>query len=106
MAEGNVKWGSTEKAYRTPAEGMRGYYEPDNVSRDGEVISFKIYRSADPAVQDILGSYMVNCDTKELVTIEKGQPTPPMKLLAGEQLYSVSAKFCEWSKKGFLDSYR
>lgn len=107
LAQGNnVQWGSSEKEYRHPVEGMKGYYEPEKVSRDGDVVSFKIYRSANPAVTGVVGEYMVNCYTKELVTMEDGKPTPPMKLLAGESLYPISAKLCEWGDgKGFFKQF-
>jgi len=105
-AQGNVQWGSSDKPYRQPADGMKGYYEPEKVTRDGDVVSFKVYRSADPVVPDEVGSYMVNCDTREYATVDKGKPTKPMKLLAGEQLYSISAKLCEWGDgKGFFKSF-
>ena len=106
-AQGNdVQWGSSEKAYRHPVDGMKGYYEPEKVSRNGDVVSFKIYRSANPAVTGLVGDYMVNCDTRELVTLEDGKPTPPMKLLAGESLYPISAKLCEWPDgKGYFKQF-
>ncbi|MBS1190023.1 MAG: hypothetical protein H6R10_1815 [Rhodocyclaceae bacterium] len=106
MAQGAVQWGSSDKPYRQPANGMKGYYEPEKVTRDGDTVSFKIYRSADPVVPDELGNYTVNCDTREYVTTEKGKATPPMKLLAGEQIYPMAAKFCEWGDgKGFFKQF-
>lgn len=106
VAQGAVQWGSSDKPYRHPVDGMKGYYEPEKVSRNGEVVSFKIYRSADPVVPDVVGSYMVNCETREYAVVDQGKPSNPMKLLAGEQLYPISAKLCEWGDgKGFLKNF-
>lgn len=106
LAQGaGVQWGSSEKPYRQPAEGMKGYFEPEKITRDGDVVSFTVYRSANPAVTDEIGSYMVNCDTREYATVEKGQATPPVKLLAGEQLYPISKQLCEWDGKSFLHKF-
>lgn len=106
MADDKVQWGSSDKAYRYPMDGMKGYFEPTKVKKDGDVVSFTVYRSADPAVPDEVGRYMVNCETKEYAAVEKGQPSAPMKLLAGEQLYPMSAKFCEWGDgKGFFKQF-
>lgn len=106
IAQGTVQWGSTDKPYRNPLDGMKGYYEPEKVARNGDVVSFTVYRSADPVVPDVIGKYMVNCETREYATVEAGKPTSPMKLLPGEQLYAVSAKFCEWSDgKGYFKQF-
>jgi hypothetical protein len=102
----NVQWGSSDKAYRHPVDGMKGYYEPDKIGRKGDVVSFKVYRSANPSVPGLVGDYMVNCETREMVTVEDGKPTQPMKLLAGEQLYPISAKLCEWPDgKGYFKQF-
>lgn len=106
LAQGAVQWGSTDKPYRHPVDGMKGYYEPEKIARNGDVVSFKVYRSADPVVPDLVGSYMVNCETREYATVENGKPTNPMKLLAGEALYPISAKLCEWPDgKGYFKQF-
>lgn len=105
MAQGAVQWGSSEKAYRQPVEGMKGYYEPRKVSYDYEagVVSFTVFRFADPAVPDEVGAYLVNCETHEYATVEKGRAPRPEKLLPGESLHLIASRLCNWGGKGLFN---
>lgn len=101
--QSNIQWSNPDKKYRTLIENMKVYYEPDNVKEDGDTVSFKTYRSADPANQDEAGHYVINCKTQEFVSLnKKGEPLePPMQVLPGEQIYPIGKKLCDWGP-GFI----
>ena len=102
LAQQPAQWGSSNRPTRQDIEGMKTYYEPDKVKQDGSVHSFTLYRSSNPAVSDEAGRYMINCETRELVTIVGGQASPPARLIAGEELYPIGRKLCEWDQKSFF----
>lgn len=98
-AQQAVPWGSSDKpAARESIEGMKTYYEPSKVEHNGDVHSFTLYRSSTPAAADEVGRYMINCETRELVSVVKGVATPPARLIAGETLYPIARKLCEWDQ--------
>ena len=102
-AQQSVPWGSSDKPpVRQSIEGMKTYYEPGKVEHAGNVYSFTLYRSSTPMAADEVGRYMINCETRELVTVVGGQATRPERLIAGEELYPIGKIFCEWDQKGFF----
>ncbi len=102
LAQQSPQWGSSNRPARQDIEGMKTYYEPDKVQQNGSVYSFTLYRSSNPAVSDEAGRYMINCETRELVTVVGGQPSPPARLIAGEEIYPIGRKLCEWDQKSFF----
>lgn len=103
LAQAAVQWGSSDKpSARQDIEGMKTYYEPEKVKQDGNVFSFSLFRSSTPAANDEVGRYVINCETREFVSVIKGQATPPTRLIAGEELYPIGKKLCDWDKKGFF----
>lgn len=103
LAQQAVPWGSSaQPTPRESIEGMKTYYEPAKVERNGEVVSFTLYRSSTPAAADEAGRYLINCETRELVSIVKGKTTPPARLIAGEALYPIGKKLCEWDPQSIF----
>jgi len=103
LAQQPVPWGSSEKpAARESIGGMKTYYEPEKVVHNGSVFSFTLYRSSIPAAADEAGRYMINCETREVVSVVRGQTTPPARLIAGEELYPIGKKLCEWDQKSIF----
>ena len=82
---------------RTPVDGMKTYYEPDGVKKNGEILSFTMYSSANPAVKGEETEYTINCATQEISTKQgKSERTQPYRVLAGEQQYPIGKKLCDW----------
>ena len=103
FAQQAVQWGSSDKAAaRQSIEGMKLYYEPEKVQSNDAVRSFTLYRSSSPSVPDEAGRYMINCDTREIVSVVNGQNTPPSRLIAGEELYPIGKKLCDWDQKSIF----
>lgn len=103
LAQQAVPWGSSDKPTpRESIEGMKTYYEPARVEHKGDIHSFTLYRSSTPGAADEAGRYMINCATRELVSIVKGVATPPARLIAGEALYPIARKLCEWDPPGIF----
>lgn len=92
----------TKPAAREYVPGMRAYYEPDRVQREGDRVSFTLYRSAVPETPDALDKFQIDCKTREAAVFTEGQATPPARVLAGEALYPIGKKLCEWDQKGFF----
>ena len=106
FAQESVQWGSSEKpAVRQSIDGMKMFYEPAKVEHNGDVYSFTLYRSGTPTVSDEAGRYMINCETREFVSVTNGQSSPPSKLLPGEELYPIGKKLCEWDQKNFYNKF-
>jgi len=102
-AQQSVPWGSSDKpAARQSIGGMKTYYEPEKVTQDGSVFSFTLYRSGTPGAADEAGRYMINCETRELVSVVGGKATSPARLIAGEEIYPIGKKLCEWDQKSIF----
>jgi hypothetical protein len=98
-----VQWGSSDKpAARQGIDGMKAFYEPAKVQQTGDVYAFTLYRSGTPSAGDELGRYMINCSTRELVTVVNGQPSAPTQLIAGEEIYPIGKKLCDWDQKSLF----
>lgn len=103
FAQQSVQWGSSDKpATRQDIAGMKAYYEPEKVQVNGSVHSFTLYRSGNPGVPDEMGRHMINCETREIVSVVNGQNTPPSRLIAGEALYPIGKKLCDWDQKSIF----
>lgn len=103
FAQQSVPWGSSDKpSARQDIPGMKTYYEPEKVQVNGSVHSFTLYRSGDPGAADETGRYMINCETREIVSVVNGQNTPPSRLIAGEALYPIGKKLCDWDQKSIF----
>ncbi|MFA7270288.1 MAG: hypothetical protein WC073_13180 [Sterolibacterium sp.] len=98
FCQSGAQWsGSAEsQSKRTQVDGMKTYYEPDGVKKSGSVVTFKMYSSADPTVKEG-DDYSINCSTQE-IAFKQGTAawTPPFRVLAGEQLYPIAKKLCDW----------
>ena len=103
LAQQAVPWGSSDKpAPRQDIEGMKAYYEPEKVESSGSVHTFTLYRTSIPSASDEMGRYMINCETREMVSVIGGKTTAPARILAGEEFYPIGKKLCNWDKKGFF----
>ena len=96
-AQSDTKSATDAKPTRVRVDGMRTYYDPGNVKKNGDSISFKVYPSPDPAKEEG-DEYSVNCKSQEMSAKEGGRKdwSPPSRLLAGESVYPIAKKFCEW----------
>lgn len=90
---------------RETLPGMRSYYVPAAVEAKDKGLSFTLYRTQRATPGDETGRYVLNCESREVVATERGQTTPPFKVLPGEELYVLGKHLCEWDKKGFLDKF-
>lgn len=85
------------KPARTQVDGMKTFYEPDAVKKEGEVLSFRMYPSHDPLSKVAGTEYSINCKTQEISIRQKsGEWDQPLRVLAGEQLYPIAKKLCGW----------
>ena len=92
--QGGVQWSQDSKPARAQVDGMKTFYEPDSVKKNGSVVSFTMYPSPDSTAGD---EYSINCSTQEIAFKQgKGAWTPPFRVLAGEQLYPIAKKLCDW----------
>lgn len=91
-----------QQAARQDADGTKSFYEPDRIERNGRLMTFSLYASSTPGAQDEVGRYVINCDSRELASIARGQTSAPWKLLPGEALYPLSKKLCDWDQPGFF----
>lgn len=97
-------WGkSTEeivKTQRLQVESGRGYYEPDALKKEGDLITFKVFKSFDPSAKDVGVSYAINCASEEISSAMGDGPNAqwktPVRMLAGEPFYSFAKKQCGW----------
>lgn len=87
---------------RQDADGTKSYYEPEKIERNGRLMTFSLYASSTPGARDEVGRYVINCDSRELASIARGQTSAPWKLLPGEALYPLSKKLCDWDQPGFF----
>ena len=96
---GNPQWSDASKNMRTPIEGMKKFYEPENVTKDGDVHTFKLFASPDPADKREGEEYSVNCATNEMSQrVSRGATKewlPPSKVLPGEPLFPIAHKLCD-----------
>ncbi len=111
LCEDKIPWGDSAgtKKLRTQVDGMKTFYDPEAVKKDGGAVYFKMYSAADPAAKDEGVDYAINCKTQE-VAMKAGEWKKPERVLPGEQLYPIAKKLCEWgpgfferAKKGLFD---
>lgn len=93
--DGKAPWSEAAKQSRTPVDGMKTFYEPEAVSKDGDALYFRMYSSPDPAAREEGIEYSINCKTEEF-TSKAGAWKPPIRVLPGEQMYPIAKKLCEW----------
>lgn len=94
-ANGKGPWNETTRQYRTPVDGMKTFYEPEAVTKDGDAVYFRMYSSHDPATREEGVEYSINCNTQEF-TSKAGEWKPPTRVLPGERMYPIAKKLCEW----------
>ena len=82
---------------------MKAYYEPEKVEHSGDTYSFTLYRSGAPTASDEIGRYVINCETREFVSVVKGNTSTPTRLLAGEELYPIGKKLCDWDPRSIFN---
>ncbi len=85
---------------RASVDGMKAYYEPDNVKKSDDKVTFKIYSSPDPTAKGEGDEYSINCSTHEMSSREvsrgKREWSQPSALIAGESMYPLAKKLCDW----------
>ena len=106
-SQGAVQWGTAEKpkAARVALEGTNVCYDPTKVEQKDAAYAFTLYRTAMPGPADETGRYMLNCETRESVTIVNGQASAPEKILAGETLYVIGKKLCNWDPTNVIKKF-
>ena len=96
---GTPQWSDASKPTRTPIEGMKTFYEPENVVKDGDTYTFKLFASPYPSDKREGEEYSVNCETKEVSQrVTRGASKewlPPYKILPGETLFPIVHKLCD-----------
>lgn len=93
--DGKVPWGENTKQFRVPVDGMKTFYEPEAVTRDGDALYFRMYAGSDPSLPEEGVEYSINCKTEEY-TSKAGEWKPPVRVLPGEQMYPIAKRLCEW----------
>lgn len=93
--DGKAPWGEAAKQYRPPVDGMKTFYEPEAVTKDGDALYFRMYSNSDPAVREEGVEYSINCKTEEF-TSKAGEWKSPTRVLPGEPMYPIAKKLCEW----------
>jgi hypothetical protein len=99
-----VQWGkSTEevaKSQRVQVESGRGYYEPDALKKEGDTISFRVFKSFDSSLKDAGVNYLINCSSQEISSAVGEGPSAqwktPVRMLAGEPFYTFAKNQCGW----------
>lgn len=88
---------------RVRVESTPYYLDAAAAKGDADVTSFKLYTSGDASDQGT--EYKLNCSSREFSTLAGGEWSPPMRILAGESLYHVGKKLCDWDGKGLMQKY-
>ena len=102
--DGKGPWSGAAKPSRAPVDGMKTFYEPEAVTKDGDALYFRMYSSPDPAVREEGIEYSINCKTEEFSS-KAGEWQQPIRVLPGEQMYPIAKKLCEWGS-GFGTSIK
>ena len=88
---------------RIKVEGSPYYLDEAAVKMKNDVATFKLYTSfeaSDPGTDSTL-----NCATREFSARSGEQWSAPYRILAGESLYPVGKKLCDWDAKGFFQRF-
>lgn len=88
---------------RIKVEGSPYYLDEAAVQMKNDVATFKLYRAfeaSDPGTDSTL-----NCATREFSARTGEQWSAPYRILAGEALYPVGKKLCDWDAKGFFQRF-
>lgn len=94
--ESDTKSAPESKPMRTRVDGIKAYYEPGNVKKSGSKVTFKVYPSPDPT-KDQGDEYSINCSTHDMASKEGAKEwSQPAPLLAGETMYPMAKKLCDW----------
>lgn len=96
--ESAAKSAPESKPERTRVDGTRTFYEPGNVKKSGDKVSFMAYSSPYPKENEEVDEFSINCSTHDMSSKEGGRKewSPPSPLLAGETMYPIAKRLCEW----------
>jgi hypothetical protein len=95
--------GDAAPGERVKIEGSPYYIEEAAVKIKNDVATFRLYTShaaSDPGIDSSL-----NCATREFSARTGEQWSDPYRVLAGEPLYPVGKKLCDWDAKGFFKRF-
>ncbi len=100
-AQSGPQWGAAaDKPARLQADGLKLYYDPEKVVKDGDMATVALYATFDPANTRVVEEYAFNCSSHEVAqAITQGgikQWQKPTPLLPGETLYKLASKLCDW----------
>ncbi len=88
---------------RVRVEGSPYFLDDLAIKTTSDVATFKLYTSpeaSDPGIDSSL-----NCATREFSARTGEQWSAPYRILAGEALYPVGKKVCDWDAKGFFQRF-
>lgn len=88
---------------RIKVEGSPYYLDEAAVQMKNDVATFKLYTSFEPS--DPGTDSTLNCATREFSARTGEQWSAPYRILAGESLYPVGKKLCDWDAKGFFQRF-
>ena len=90
-------------ATRIRIEGSPYFLDEAAVKMKNDVATFKLYTSpeaSDPGTESTL-----NCASREFSARSGEQWSAPYRVLAGEALYPVGKKLCDWDAKSFFQRF-
>ena len=88
---------------RTKLEGSPYFIDEAAVKVKSDVASFKLYASDNP--NDPGTESTLNCETREYSARTGDQWSAPSRVIAGEPLYPVGKKLCDWDSKWFFQRF-
>lgn len=88
---------------RVKVEGTPYFLDEAAVKIKSDVASFKLYTS--PEASDQGSDSVLNCASREFSARTGEQWSAPYRVLAGESLYPVGKKLCDWDAKGFFQRF-
>ncbi|SBT03774.1 conserved exported hypothetical protein [Candidatus Accumulibacter aalborgensis] len=88
---------------RVRVEGTPYFLDEAAVKIKSDVATFKLYTS--PEASDQGTDSVLNCASREFSALTGGQWSAPYRVLAGESLYPVGKKLCDWDAKGFFQRF-
>lgn len=88
---------------RAELKGSPYFLDETAIKISNDIATFKLYTSAE--VSDPGTDATLNCVTREFSARNGEQWSTPFRVLAGESLYPVGKKLCDWDAKGFFQRF-
>jgi hypothetical protein len=84
-------------------KGSPYFLDETAIKISNDIATFKLYTSADAS--DPGTDATLNCVSREFSVRDGEQWSTPYRVLAGESLYPIGKKLCDWDAKGFLQRF-